>query len=431
MKKKVLCLALTLIMTSSIFMTGCSTGTSQVNDTKSGSEETKDAKETENVSGGDKTTVVFAYWGAESENNAIQATVTDFEANNPDIKVETQWIEEDYLTKVQTQIAGGTTADVYLISAADLPGFAGNFDTQTVDASKYLSENVVDALKIEGELKARPFIVKPKVMAINKDLFKEYGVDIPSLTEPMTMEEFGNDIAKLTDTSKNPQQFGSESPWMGNFVYSFGGSYYKNNGTESNLDSAEDIEAANFIIDAKAKGYNPNNTQSEGQSMMDWFLSGRIAMYTDFGPWYIPQMADVTGFDWDIVPYPANGGNKEVDGLAICSASENKEAAETFAAWLCESDSAQKAIGGDSSAYGVPVNPNAVDSFKNIYEGKNMQAYVDAAFNQTPTETQKRTNEINTVLDRVDDETGVGTGDGNPAEIFPSIAEDINAILKQ
>lgn len=431
MKKKILSLFLTIVMTASVFMVGCSSDAKKASqDTSNNEGNSSNTAQTESASDQEKGTVVFAYWGAESENNAIQASVKDFEANNPNIKVETQWIESDYLTKVQTQIAGGTTADVYLISSADLPGFADNFDVLTADSSKYLSENVLDALKIGGELKARPFIVKPKVMAINKDLFKKYGVDIPSLTEPMTMEEFSDALAKLTDPAKDPKQFGSEAPWMGNLIYSFGGSYYKNEGTESNLGSAEDIAAANFVIDAKAKGYVPNNTQSEGQSMMDWFLSGRIAMYTDFGPWYIPQMEEVS-FDWDIVPYPAGGGNKEVDGLAVCSKSENKEAAGKFVSWLCESESAQKVIGGDSSAYGVPVNPNAADSFKNIYEGKNLQAYVDAAYNQTPAETQKRTNEISTVLDRINDETGVGTGDGDPAEVFPSIADQVNEILQQ
>ncbi len=424
MKKRIMSLIFVVVMILSVSLTGCSNGTKKAND--NGDNTSSDNA----ASGGKSTTVVFAYWGAESENNAIQAAVADFKANNSEIQIETQWIESDYLTKVQTQIAGGTTADVYLISAADLPGFAGNFEVQAADSSDYLSENVVDALKIDGELKARPFIIKPKVMAINKDLFNEYGVTLPSLTEPMSMEEFGANIEKLTDSSKDPKQYGSESPWMGNFIYAFGGSYYKNNGAESNLDSEEAINAAKFVIEAKEKGYNPDNMTTQGQSMMDWYLSGRIAMYTDFGPWYIPQMAEVKGFDWEIVPYPANGGNKEVDGLAISSKSEHKEAAEIFVKWMCESVSAQKAIGGDSSAYGVPVNPDAVDSFKNIFPDKNMEAYVYAAYNQTPAETQKRTNEINSVLDRVNDETGVGTGDGDPAEVFPSIAEDINAILK-
>lgn len=375
--------------------------------------------------------VVFAYWGAESENRAIQAAVDDFRANNPNIEVETQWVEKDYLTKVQTQIAGQTMADVYLMSGGDLPGFESNFVAQEVDPANYLDQSVVDAMTVNGEVKARPFIVKPKVMAINKTLFEQCGVELPKKDEPMTMDEFTAAIEKLTDADADPQRFGSEAPWIGNLLYSFGASYYKNDGTECNLGSDEAIATADYIIDVKNRGLVPDNIQSQGQSMMEWFLSGRIAIYTDFGPWYIPQMEEVETFDWDLVPFVANGGSKEIDGLSISSSSENLEAAEVFVKWMCESESAQKAIGGDSSAYGVPVNANAVESFEQIYPEKNMNAYVYAAYNQTVQESQKRTNEINSVLDRINDETGVGTGTDAPADVFPSIAEEVDEILNQ
>lgn len=437
MKRNTLNKALALTMAAAMLLAGCGSAAETENAVESTpaatAETTADSAQQDSVQADSSDVsgkVVFAYWGAESENRAIQAAVDDFRANHPNIEIETQWIESDYLTKVQTQIAGDTMADVYLMSAGDLPGYAVNFDAQEVDSSKYLSESVVEALTIEGEVKSRPFIVKPKVMAINTSLFEENGVEY-SLTEAMTTEEFKAALEKLTDASANPQRFGSEAPWIGNTLYSFGGSYYKNDGKECNLASEESIASADFIIELKNEGLVPDNVQSQGQSMMEWFLSGRIAVYTDFGPWYIPQMAEVEGFDWDLVPYFANGGTKEVDGLSISSSSENKEAALIFVEWMCESDSAQNAIGGDSSAYGVPVNPNAVESFKQIYPEKNLAAYVDAAYNQTPQETQKRTNEINSVLGRINDDTGVGTGTEAPADVFPSIAEEVNEILNQ
>ena len=47
-------------------------------------------------------------------------------------------------------------------------------------------------------------------------------------------------------------------------------------------------------------------------------------------------------FDWDLLPYFNNGGCKEVDGLAIAGASENKAAAQVFVEYMCENESAQK-----------------------------------------------------------------------------------------
>lgn len=414
MRKKIAVL-MSVVLSGSILMSGCGQTEGE------GSVKKEDAT---------KEKVVFAYWGAETENAAITKVIENFEKNNQDIDIEPQWIQKDYLTKVQVQIAGDTMADVYLVSGGDLPGFADNFETMEVDSSKYLSQNLLDAMTVDGEVKAKPFIVKPKVMAINKDLFEKNNLEVPDLETAMTTDEFMEMAAAITDQESAPQIFGSDPLYMGNWLYSFGGSYYKNEGTESNLDSPEDIAAANFMIEMKEKGYVPDDNQKQGQSMMDWFLAGRIGMYTDFGPWYIPQMKDVTGFDWDLVPIPGNGGGKEVDGLAVSNRSEHKEAAQKFVDYLCENEEAQKIIGGDENAYGVPVNSVAVESFEKIYEGKNLGAFVKAAYDQTPQESQKKTNEIGAVQKPLEDETPLGTGTRAPEEVFPEVAEEVTKILQ-
>ena len=74
------------------------------------------------------------------------------------------------------------------------------------------------------------------------------------------------------------------------------------------LDSKEDIAAANFMIDSRAAGYVPDSIQAQGQSMIVSFKRQDCNIY-DFGPWYIPQMEEVS-FDWDLLPYFNNGGCK-------------------------------------------------------------------------------------------------------------------------
>ncbi|MDL2300919.1 sugar ABC transporter substrate-binding protein [Lachnospiraceae bacterium OttesenSCG-928-D06] len=435
--KKITSKFLASLLGLSIVLTGCG-NTETVSDAQKQNNTSKETEEVgtsvsssvekdSEVSG----TVVFAYWGDEKENNAIKNVIASFEDAHPEIKVDAQWIQQDYLTKVQIQIAGDTTADVYLMSASDLPGFADNYITQEADVTNFLNQDVIDSLTINGEIKSKPFIIKPKVMAINKDLFTANGIEIPSLTEPMTPEEFEEIAMKIVDQTQEPQIFGSEPLWMGNWIYSFGGSYYTEDGNASNLASKEVITAADFIVQSKELGYVPDDTQKQGQSMMDWFLSGRIGMYTDFGPWSIPQMSDVKGFDWDLVPMPGNGGGKEINGLSISAKSNNIEAAQIFVDYLCENETAQQIIGGDKSAYGVPVNPNVVQKFENIMPGKNLSAFVYAAYNQTPSETQKKTNEINSVLKKIDDETKIGTGTEMPADVFPAIAEEITKIIQE
>lgn len=58
-------------------------------------------------SGTPKGKITFAYWGAQSEADAIKQAIDNFKKTYPDIQVESQWIQKDYLTKLQTMIAGG------------------------------------------------------------------------------------------------------------------------------------------------------------------------------------------------------------------------------------------------------------------------------------------------------------------------------------
>ncbi|MBJ9991130.1 MULTISPECIES: ABC transporter substrate-binding protein [unclassified Paenibacillus] len=409
-----------------IGMTACSGNSGTADSTQS-----EGGAAGESAGSGAKGKITFAYWGAQTEADAIKQVIADFEKSYPDIKVESQWIQQDYLTKLQTMIAGGTAPDVMLISGGDLPGFASAFQEQQVDPSAFSSPSLVDSLSVDGKAYAVPFIIKPKVMAINLDLFKKNNIPLPSPTEPMTMDQFDEMAKKLAAGEGSSKVFGSEPLYLPNLIYSFGGTFYSDDHAQSLLGSPEAIKAGEYIVAAKQEGIVPSDNEKQGQNMMNWFLSGRIGMYTDFGPWYIPQLADVKGFDWDIVPFPGGGGSKEVNGLALSKDSKNAEAAKIFIQHLTQDEEAQKIIGGNKSAYGVPVLASATGAFEQIYPGKNLKAFVLASEKQHPQEAQKRTNEIGNEMKAIDDQTPIGIGSKAVKEVFPQVAEKIDNILKQ
>ncbi|WP_083205236.1 sugar ABC transporter substrate-binding protein [Bacillus sp. FJAT-27264] len=382
-------------------------------------------------SGAAKGKITFAFWGAQSEADAIKQAIDNFQKTYPDIKVESQWIQKDYLTKLQTMIAGGTTPDVMLISGGDLPGFANAFQELQIDKSLFSSPSFVDSMSVDGKVYAEPFIIKPKVMAINVDLFQKNNIPLPSQTVPMTTEEFKDISQKLTSGEGASKIFGSEPLWLGNWIYSFGGQFYTDDLSKSALDSPEAIAAAEFIVSTKQEGIVPNDSEKQGQNMMNWYLGGRIGMFTDFGPWYLPQMADVQNFKWDLVPFPGNGGSKEVNGLALSKSSKNAEAAKLFINHMTQNEEAQKIIGGNKNAYGVPVIPSATSAFEAVAPNKNMAAFVLAAEKQHTQEAQKSTNEINNEMKAIDDTTPIGIGTKDVKEVFPQVAEKINNILQQ
>ncbi|HEY4432493.1 MAG TPA: sugar ABC transporter substrate-binding protein [Paenibacillus sp.] len=382
-------------------------------------------------SGTPKGKITFAYWGAQSEADAIKQAIDNFKQTYPDIQVESQWIQKDYLTKLQTMIAGGTAPDVMLISGGDLPGFANAFQELKVDGSVFSSPSLLDSMSVDGKAYAAPFIIKPKVMAINVDLFEKNNIPLPSTTEPMTTDEF-NDIAKkLTSGEGATKVFGSEPLYLGNWIYAFGGQFYSDDLTKSTLGEPEAIKAAEYMVASKQEGIVPNDTEKQGQNMMNWYLGGRIGMFTDFGPWYLPQMAEVQSFKWDLVPFPGGGGSKEVNGLALSKDSKNAEAAKIFINHLTQNEEAQKIIGGNKNAYGIPVLSSATSAFEAIYPDKNLKAFVLAAEKQHAQEAQKRTNEIGNEMKAIDDTTPIGIGQKDVKEVFPQVAEKINKILQQ
>ncbi|GGA48541.1 ABC transporter substrate-binding protein [Paenibacillus physcomitrellae] len=412
-------------------LTACGSGSNNASNDAAGNANTGNQSDAGGAGAGPKGNITFAFWGAQTEADAIKQVIDNFQSHNPDIKVESQWIQQDYLTKLQTMIAGGTTPDVILVSGGDLPGFASAFQELQIDPSVFSSQSLVDAMSIDGKTYAAPFIIKPKVMAINKDLFAKNNIELPSKTEPMTTEQFDEIAKKITSGEGSSKIYGSEPLWIGNWIYAFGGQYYSDDLSKSTLDSPEAIQAGEYIVSTKQAGTVPSDNEKQGQDMMNWFLSGRIGMYTDFGPWSIPQMADTEGFDWDLVPFPGNGGSKEVDGLALSKDSKNPDAAKAFITYLTQSDEAQKIIGGNKSAYGVPVLASAMDAFEQIFPDKNLNAFVYAADNQHIQEAQKRTNEINNELKAIDDQTPIGIGKQDVKVVFPQVAEKINKILQQ
>src|SRR5579859_4243368 len=143
--------------------------------------------------------ISIAYWGNNNEAATTKQMIAAFEAANPDITVEQIWVQSDYEQKVTTMIAGGTAPDLMQISHTSLPGFADSFAPVTLDATLYSSSKYVDALTYNGVIKAIPFVVKPKVMGINVDLFKAAGIPIPNLDTPMTPQDFQNLAIKLAN----------------------------------------------------------------------------------------------------------------------------------------------------------------------------------------------------------------------------------------
>jgi multiple sugar transport system substrate-binding protein len=384
------------------------------------------------VAAQDTTNLSVAYWGNNQEGAMIDAMLVAFETANPTIKVERVWIPDSYEQKVTTMIAGGTPPDLFQISHTSLPGFVDAFAPVVVDASLYASELYTKALSSDGKLFAVPFVAKPKVMSINLDVFKAAGIPAPSADKPLTAQEFQDLAIKLTSGEGETRIFGSAPLWFGGWLFAFGNTFYNQEGTQVTIGDAKAINAAQFVIDASTKyHYAPTAVEATGQSMFDWFLSGRVAMYPDFGPWNVPQVK-TSSINWTIVPDPELGEPLEIDGFGISKDTQHVDAAKALAVFLGQSEEAQNILGASDAAAGVPVIPSAAAAFAKSIPGHSLEAFLYAAQNAPVPVGNKMDKQIqDEFYQEVNSRTAIGTGTEDPAVVFPDLQKTLNAMFNQ
>lgn len=384
------------------------------------------------ISAQDTVNLSVAYWGNNQEAAMIDAMLSAFEAENPHITIERIWIPDSYEEKVTTMIAGGTPPDLVQISHTSLPGFVDAFAPVEIDESLFASPLYTQALSYEGQLRAVPFVVKPKVMGINVDVFDAAGIPVPSADTALTAEEFRDLAVQLSSGEGDSRIFGSAPLWFGGWLFAFGNTFYNEDGTQVTIGDQSAIDAAQFVIDATSTyHFAPTAVEATGQSMFDWFLSGRVAMYPDFGPWHIP-LVKTSSMNWTIVPVPEHGEPLEINGFGISKDTLHPEEALALALFMGQSEVAQNILGTSEAAAGVPVIPSAAEAFARSIPGHSLEAFLFAAANSPVPVGNRMDAQIQDEFYReVNARTALGTGSEDPAVVFPELQDTLNAMFNQ
>lgn len=370
-------------------------------------------------------TITFAHWGNNQEADTIKAMVAAFEDAHPEITVEVQWIQSDYEQRLQTAIAGGAAPTVAQISNTSLAGFASVFRPVDLDPDAYASENTAASMLIDGEYRAVPFVVKPKVMAVNTHVFDDAGVTPPPADEPISTDEFAALAQSVTSGEPPDKIYGSARLWYKGWLTAEGGTYYDATGTECTLDTPIAIKTAEDVIAAQAPdGYAPTQLDAEGQDMFDWLSIGRLAMQPDFGPWDIAKLTALEDPGLVLVPVPGDGSPLEFNGLGIATSATDDEAAaaEVFATFMGTDPAAQSLLTTAESSLGVPVVEPAFQAFLDAAPDLNLQAFLDAVDQSQVLPTVAKDPQIGSAFDDlVYSRTALGAGNEDPAVVFADV----------
>lgn len=369
----------------------------------------------------------ISFWGGEGEAKVIEGMINACVAENPGLDVETIWVQGPYEQQLLTMIAGGTAPDVMAISSGSLPGFADQFVALDIDTSLYAQAVIAAGMTFNGQLYAAPHVAKSKVMGLNVNAFNDAGVDLPSLTEGLTPTAFQDLAISLSNGEGEDRKFGSANLWFGQWLYAFGGNFYNEDSTQIVIGSEKAMETAQFILDAENKyNYAPNALDREGVNTFNWFLNGKVAMWPDFGPWFLPAVTEAENLDWQVVSVPGAGAPLEINGFAVSKDTQNQDAAKTLAVCLSTSDAAQSAL-ASTLGLGIPVTTAGQEAFIASDPEHNLAAFVRSIETSLIQPSYCQDSQVQgEFYGALFSRTAIGSGEEDIGTFFPEIEAYLN-----
>ena len=342
---------------SAVLVTGLMTGCGKSKDTSSEEIVTEITEPVE-----------ITFWHAMNADleKSLQGLTDKFMEENPNIKVTLQ-NQSSYPELQQKITATSASPDDLPTLTQAYPHWMVNAiqDELLVDLKPYIEnetigfENYEDILEgfrssseIDGKIYGMPFSKSTEVIWYNKTLFDELGLEVPTTYEELT------EVAKTITEKKGIVGAGFDS--LNNF-YS---TYLKNKGvdfnSETDVTSAESIEAANYYLDGIKDGY----FRIAGT---DTFLSGPFAnetlgMYigSNAGESFVKQSVG-DKFEVGIAAYPAKSTMQQGTDLYVFNnaSAEQKTAAFEFLKFLCSTEN--QITWGIESGY-IPATKSAIES---------------------------------------------------------------------
>ena len=296
------------------------------------------------------TTITFASWDT-SQNAYLYDVIAAFEAQNPDIHVEVQDTPSaEYITKLNTQLNGGSDVDVFLIKEADkaktfydrgqLTDLTPYIEAAGIDMADY---NGTDAnFTFDGHTYGMPVRTDQYVLFYNKDIFDAAGVPYPD--NDMTWTEFEELAAQLTSGEGSNKYYGAHFHSWNACVQNWGVQDGKHSIMSGEYSFFKPYYEMVLRMQEAGTCMDYGTIQGSGIHYADVFSQGHVAMLP-MGSWFISTMIqrNQTGesdVNWGVavIPHAEDVPNGYTVGastpICINNASKNKDAAWKFVQFI-------------------------------------------------------------------------------------------------
>lgn len=254
-----------------------------------------------------------------------------FMAANPGVKINMELLPagQNYLEKLQTQIAEGTVADVFDMWEGYIQPYARsgallNLDSLFEQDAKVKKSDLVPAALTAATWGSSlyalviGFMPGPASLYYNPEYLTKAGVATPSAK--WTWEDLRTAAQALTiDNNEDgtPDQWGLAFdlwfvPWL-YWIWSNGGEIFNADQSKSLLHHEKSIEALQYwadLVNVDKVALSPVALQSM-QGGLNAFLTGNVAMYLG-NTWDVTTLKEAKDFHWQAVLAPTANDGKRV-----------------------------------------------------------------------------------------------------------------------
>ena len=294
-----------------------------------------------------ETVRVTAAYYSDKTGPYFEQMAQQFHAQNPGIDIRIEVVNWDnLLQKLQTDIAGGTNADISIIGTRWLLDFVKDGEAEALDG--YMDQAFRDRFigtflapgQIGGKTYGLPIAASARAMFYNRTLLNKAGIGAP----PATWEELRQDAAKLK--AQGIAGFGLQGKAIETDVYwyyalwTYGGDVVRDG--HAAFDSPAGAAALTMykgLIDDGLTEDGPTNYTRE--DLQNLFKQGRVAMMIT-APFLINQIAaEAPGLDYGIAPVPKQARSATyavTDSVVLFKNSKVKQAAWKFLDFLFTKD---------------------------------------------------------------------------------------------
>lgn len=230
--------------------------------------------------------------------------VDDFNASQDTIDV-LMTTQAEYYTQLGTAAASGTLPDIAIVHADQIATQAYRNILRPMDDVVAQMDVTGDDFPVDvwaaGEVNGRrysvPLDIHPMTMFYNADMLEAAGIDPATWEDGVTGEEFQSAIAAMSEGDANGFMLTTGFPIRQIFeqlLYQAGGASFSEDGSEVTWDSAEGVQALEWMREAQTTYGEPN---LEVDAELNAFKGGTVGAVWN-GIWQTTNLTgDAVGFE--------------------------------------------------------------------------------------------------------------------------------------